>query len=92
VYEGQNAFVSCDHMHRYREDFALMRLLGIRHYRFSISWSRLIPEGTGAVNEKGVDLYRDMIREMKQKWNHPVYYHVSLGAASGIAEAGRMAQ
>lgn len=38
VYENQNAYVSCDEIHRYKEDFALMRLLGIRAYRFSLSW------------------------------------------------------
>ena len=62
--KGQNAFVTCDHMHHYREDFALMKELGIKSYRFSINWSRLIPEGTGEVNQKAVELYRDMIQEM----------------------------
>lgn len=77
VYGGQDAFMSCDHMHRYQDDFALMRLLGIRHYRFSLSWARLIPEGTGAVNEKGVALYRDMILEMKKNGITPyiTMYH-----------------
>ncbi len=66
VLEGANAEVSCDHIHRYKEDFALMRLLGIRHYRFSLSWSRILPKGTGEVNQKAIDLYRDMIQEMKK--------------------------
>ena len=80
VYEGQNAFVSCDHMHHYQEDFALMRLLGIRHYRFSLSWARLMPEGTGKVNEKGIALYRDMILEMKKNGITPyiTMYHWEL--------------
>ncbi len=64
VYEGQNADVACDHMHRYKEDFALMRTLGIKAYRFSVSWSRIMPEGTGEVNQKAIDLYRNMIQEM----------------------------
>lgn len=59
VYGHQNADVACDHIHRYKEDFAMMRLLGIKAYRFSLSWARLMPEGTGAVNEKAVALYRD---------------------------------
>lgn len=66
IYEGQNAEVSCDHIHRYKEDFALMRLLGVKHYRFSLSWARILPEGTGAVNQKAIALYRDMIQEMKK--------------------------
>lgn len=56
VYEHQTAEVCCDHMHRYREDFALMRMLGIKNYRFSISWSRILPEGTGKVNESCADV------------------------------------
>lgn len=59
VYGHQNADVACDHIHRYKEDFTMMRLLGIKAYRFSLSWARLMPEGTGAVNEKAVALYRD---------------------------------
>lgn len=61
IFEGQNANTSCDHMHRYREDYALMRNLGIRAYRFSLNWARLIPDGTGAVNPKAVELYRNML-------------------------------
>lgn len=59
MYGHQNADVACDHIHRYKEDFAMMRLLGVKAYRFSLSWARLMPEGTGAVNEKAVALYRD---------------------------------
>lgn len=66
IYENQNADIACDHIHRYKEDFALMRLLGVKAYRFSLSWARLMPEGTGRVNEKAVALYRDMILEMKK--------------------------
>lgn len=66
VYGGQDASVSCDHIHRYKEDFALMKNLGIKAYRFSLSWSRIMPEGTGRVNEKAIALYRDMILCMKE--------------------------
>ena len=77
VYENQNAYVSCDEIHRYKEDFALMRLLGIRAYRFSLSWARILPEGTGRVNEKAIALYRDMILEMKKNGITPyiTLYH-----------------
>lgn len=67
VFENQDAMVSCDHIHRHKEDFALMRLLGVKHYRFSLSWSRIMPKGTGEINQKAIDLYRDMILEMKKK-------------------------
>lgn len=77
VYENQNAYVSCDEIHRYKEDFALMRLLGIKAYRFSLSWARILPEGTGRVNEKAITLYRDMILEMKKNGITPyiTLYH-----------------
>ena len=64
ITDGSDAVTACDHMHRYREDFRLMKYLGIRHYRLSLSWSRLMPDGTGRVNEKAVAMYRDMIQCM----------------------------
>ncbi len=66
IYGGQNADMACDHMHRYKEDFAMMRMLGVKAYRFSLNWARILPEGTGRVNEKAIALYRDMITEMKK--------------------------
>lgn len=66
VFANQNADISCDHMHHYKEDYALMRNLGIKAYRFSMSWARILPEGTGRVNEKAIAMYRDMILEMKK--------------------------
>ncbi|HKM03386.1 MAG TPA: GH1 family beta-glucosidase [Lachnospiraceae bacterium] len=64
IFEGQNADISCDHIHRYQDDFALMRSLGIKAYRFSLSWARIMPNGTGKVNQAAIDLYRHMIHEM----------------------------
>ncbi len=77
VYENQNADIACDHIHKYKEDFALMRLLGVKAYRFSVSWARIMPEGTGRVNEKAITLYRDMILEMKKNGIEPyvTMYH-----------------
>src|SRR5258708_8449511 len=54
---GDTGDVACDHYHRYREDVALMGELGLNAYRFSISWSRILPEGTGRVNEAGPGFY-----------------------------------
>jgi beta-glucosidase len=54
---GDTGDVACDHYHRYEDDVKLMADLGIKHYRFSIAWPRIIPDGRGAVNEKGVDFY-----------------------------------
>lgn len=77
ILDGHTSYTACDHMHRYKEDYALMRMLGIKAYRFSVSWARLIPEGTGRVNEKAVALYRDMIAEMKKNGIEPylTMYH-----------------
>ena len=61
VYENHTGDEACDHYHRFREDVALMKELGLRAYRFSISWPRLLPEGTGKVNEAGVRFYDALI-------------------------------
>ena len=61
IFQDQNGDVTCDHYHRYAEDVALMSELGVNAYRFSLSWSRIIPEGTGAVNQKGLDFYRRLL-------------------------------
>lgn len=61
TYEGTNGDVACDHYHRFREDVALMREMGLKTYRFSIAWTRILPEGTGKVNQKGIDFYQSLI-------------------------------
>lgn len=61
IFENHNGNVACDHYHRWREDVALMQKLGVKAYRLSLSWSRIIPEGTGAVNEAGLKFYDELI-------------------------------
>ncbi len=61
---GETGDVACDHYHRYREDVALMKSLGIKTYRFSIAWPRVVPDGDGAVNQKGLDFYRRLVDEL----------------------------
>jgi beta-glucosidase len=53
--------IACDHYHRYREDVALMRRLGVQAYRFSVAWPRVLPQGRGAANEKGLAFYDRLI-------------------------------
>ncbi len=53
--------VACDHYHRWREDIALMKQLGLGAYRFSIAWPRILPEGTGRVNPDGLRFYSDLV-------------------------------
>lgn len=57
----ENGDIACDFYHRYESDIALMRSLHIPASRFSLAWSRLLPDGTGKVNEKGVDFYNRLI-------------------------------
>ena len=57
----QHGKVACDHYHRYREDVAILSTIGVKAYRFSFSWSRLLPEGIGPVNDKGVEFYDRLI-------------------------------
>lgn len=57
IVNNDNGDVACDHYHLYRDDIKLMQQLGIGSYRLSIAWSRVIPNGVGAVNEKGLDFY-----------------------------------
>jgi len=61
IANGDTGDVACDHYHRYEEDIALMRRLGLKAYRFSISWPRILPEGRGAVNEAGLDFYDRLV-------------------------------
>lgn len=64
IRNGDTGDVACDHYHQYKEDVALMKRLGLDAYRFSVSWSRVIPEGVGAINEKGLDFYDRLIDEL----------------------------
>ncbi|HEX2854086.1 MAG TPA: GH1 family beta-glucosidase [Opitutaceae bacterium] len=66
VRNGDTLDVACDHYHRFDEDFALMRRLGIRHYRLSIAWSRVLPEGRGAVNQTGLDFYHTLFDSLER--------------------------
>jgi beta-glucosidase len=61
VLNGDTGESACDHYHRYEQDIQLMVKLGIQHYRFSIAWSRIVPEGRGCVNLAGIDFYQRLV-------------------------------
>src|SRR5690348_13686692 len=61
VYQGENGNVAADHYHRMPEDVALMAELGLSAYRFSIAWPRILPQGTGTVNSRGLDFYDRLV-------------------------------
>jgi len=60
----ENGNVACDHYHRFKEDVANMKKIGAKYYRFSISWARILPNGIGEVNQKGIDFYNSLIDEL----------------------------
>jgi beta-glucosidase len=64
VFRGHSGAVACDHYHRYREDVALMAELGLGTYRFSLAWPRIVPDGTGPVNPRGLDFYDRLVDEL----------------------------
>lgn len=64
VKNNDNGDVACDHYHRYKEDVQLMKQMGLKAYRFSISWPRILPNGTGQINEKGLDFYDKLVDEL----------------------------
>jgi beta-glucosidase len=83
VANGDTGDVACDHYHRYEADIALMRDLGLNAYRFSVSWSRVLPEGKGRVNEKGLDFYRRLVDALRAAGMQPLItlFHWDLPAA-----------
>ncbi|MFN0012806.1 MAG: GH1 family beta-glucosidase [Phycisphaerales bacterium] len=64
TYEGHTGDVACDHYHRSREDVALMQQIGLQAYRFSLSWSRIMPDGTGRINEPGLAFYDKLVDDL----------------------------
>lgn len=80
IYEDHNGDVACDQYHRYLEDIAIMKSMGIKAYRFSLSWARILPEGTGTVNEKGIAFYNRLIDALLENGIEPyvTLYHWDL--------------
>jgi beta-glucosidase len=88
VQGGDTGDVACDHYHRYREDVALMAELGLDAYRFSVAWPRIVPGGTGRVNEPGLDFYERLVDELLGRGITPfvTLYHWDLPQA--LEDAG----
>lgn len=83
IASGDTGDVACDHYNRMESDVDLMKRLGLQAYRFSISWSRVLPEGTGRVNEPGLDFYRRLVDRLLEAGIEPLatLYHWDLPAA-----------
>ncbi len=80
VEDGSDGSVACDHYHRWRDDIALMKSLGLRSYRFSVAWPRILPEGRGRVNQAGLDFYSQLVDELLLQGIEPfvTLYHWDL--------------
>lgn len=90
TFENTNGDVAVDHYHRYKEDIALMAEMGLESYRFSISWPRIFPNGTGEVNEKGLEFYNNLIDECL-KYNIVPFvtlYHWDMDMPQALEEKG----
>ncbi len=61
IVDGSSGDVACDHYHRYPEDIRLMKELGLKAYRLSVSWPRVLPAGKGRINPKGLDFYERLV-------------------------------
>jgi len=88
IKDGHNADVACDSYHRWREDLALMRAMNVNSYRFSISWPRVQPAGSGAVNAQGIDYYSRLVDALLAAHIRPLVtlYHWDLPQA--LEDAG----
>jgi beta-glucosidase len=75
TFRGDTGDVADDSYHLYKEDVRLLKSLGVTGYRFSISWSRVFPEGTGQVNEKGIAYYNRLVDELRQ---HDIAPYITL--------------
>lgn len=83
IAHGDTGDIACDHYHRFREDVALMRDLGLQAYRFSVAWPRILPEGIGEVNAAGVSFYDRLVDELLKAGIKPfvTLYHWDLPQA-----------
>jgi beta-glucosidase len=83
IVDGDSGDTACDHYLRFREDVALMGELGLAAYRFSVSWSRVMPQGMGRVNGPGLDFYDRLVDALRERGIEPMatLYHWDLPAA-----------
>ena len=80
---GDTGDIACDHYRRWKEDVALMKQLGLKAYRFSIAWARVLPEGRGRINIRGLDFYDRLVDELLRNdiTPLPTLFHWDLPAA-----------
>jgi beta-glucosidase len=90
IHGGHTGDIACDHYRRFKEDVCLLKSMGVKCYRFSISWPRVLPQGRGDVNEKGVAFYNELIDLLLENDIEPwvTIYHWDLPLALQIEMDG----
>ncbi len=93
VFRNHTGDVACDHYRRYRDDVDIMKQIGLKAYRFSVSWPRVIPDGTGAINERGLSFYEHFVDALLEAgiepwltlfhWDYPVALYQRGGWLNG---------
>lgn len=93
IYDSHNGDVACDQYHRLEDDLGAMTEIGVKSYRFSVSWARILPEGTGKVNEKGIEFYSRLLDGLEKRgikpcmtlyhWDLPYALHLKGGWLNG---------
>ncbi|SFZ93547.1 beta-glucosidase/beta-glucosidase [Flaviramulus basaltis] len=90
THNGETGEVACDHYHRFKEDIQLMKNIGIKAYRFSIAWSRIMPTGKETINEEGISFYNNLIDTLIEADITPwvTLYHWDLPLALQLEDDG----
>ncbi len=88
ILDNMNGDVACDHYHRWAEDIALMKHIGLNAYHFSLAWSRILPKGQGSINQPGIDFYSRLVDGLLEAGITPfvTLYHWELPQA--LQDAG----
>ena len=92
VKNADNGSIACDHYNRWEDDLDLIKDMGVSAYRFSIAWPRIIPDGTGRVNETGLDFYDKLVDGLKDRGIKALGQVVSYGMVAGPDNASLLTQ
>jgi len=90
IHNNENGDIACNHYENFKEDVQLMKKMGVKAYRFSIAWARIMPTGKGAVNKAGIQFYSDLIDELIKAGITPwvTLYHWDLPLALQLEDDG----
>lgn len=90
IHLGETGFVACDHYHKFKEDIQLMKNMGVKAYRFSIAWARIMPTGKDTINEAGIAFYNELINTLIEADITPwvTLYHWDLPLALQLEDDG----